>query len=150
MTRSQRIAQLLEVAEARDRNVSRSLSEHRGALEAAQEQLRELLGYRDEYARQFERTGGGGLPGAQLQDYRLFLDRLNRAIAAQNKRIEAQQREYESWRQRWLESHREVASLDKAVERLRDLERQTSEREEQRRNDELAQRRRGWNGEPRE
>ncbi len=67
----------------------------------------------------------------QLQEYRLFLARLNDAIAQQQKTVLQAERDVERCRSGWMRTRTRSQALDKVRERYQHVERQEAERREQ-------------------
>ncbi|MAT65568.1 MAG: flagellar export protein FliJ [Gammaproteobacteria bacterium] len=138
MTRSKRIQPVVDVAERREQEQARRLGAARRELEQQRQQLDQLILYRDEYARQFEQSGNSGLSVARLQDYRVFLSRLNLAIDQQRERIARSEQACEEQRRHWLASRTRAQALDKVADRYREEEHQARERRAQSESDEFA------------
>ena len=77
MSRSKRMKPVMQVAENREQQAARDLGAAQQRLAVQERKLEELQTYRDQYAQQFEQTGGGGIGAVRMQDYRVFLARLN-------------------------------------------------------------------------
>lgn len=138
MTRSKRIKPVVDVAERKEQEQARHLGAAQRELEQQRQQLEQLILYRDEYARQFENAGNTGLSVARLQDYRVFLARLNQAIEQQRNTIAETEQACEQQRRHWLESRTRAQALDKVAERYRSEEDQARERRDQTESDEFA------------
>lgn len=138
MSRQQRIEILLHAAQEQGQEATRALAHRRLLLDEADRRLKDLLGYRDEYA------GGttAGTPGlgVQLQDYWRFMSRLNSAIAEHRERLDQQKVAVEQSFERWQDTQRQVAVLGKVIERIRSAERLVMERREQRMQDDQPRR----------
>jgi len=76
--------------------------------------------------------------GVNLQDYWRFMGRLNSAIDEHRTRLEQHSLAVEQSLQRWQEAQREVAVIEKVIDRLRTREGQVQDRVEQRLLDEVA------------
>lgn len=138
MTRSKRIKPVVDVAERREQEQARHLGAAQTELQQHRHKLEQLIQYRDEYARQFENTGNNGLSVARLQDYRVFLNRLNQAIEQQKDVIRQAEQACEQQRQRWLDSRTRAQALDKVADRYQREEAQSRERQAQIETDEFA------------
>lgn len=138
MTRSKRMNPVLRVAEHREKDAARRLGQTQQRLQQQQARLRELIGYRDEYNLKFQQTCGAGVDVKQLQEYRMFLARLNDAIAQQQRVLASVQREVEQARTGWLRTRSRSQALDKVRDRFIDAERQEAERREQADSDERS------------
>jgi flagellar protein FliJ len=130
LSREDRIALLLRVAEEQGQDATRALAHRRQTLEEAGSRLDELLGYREHCARG-DAVGTVGL-AAGFQDYWRFLGRLNTAIAEQRERIEQQRLAVEQSLERWRDAQRQVAVLEKVMARIRASEVRKVERRDQR------------------
>lgn len=136
MTRSKRMQSVVEVTASRERDAARRLGDLQNRELAAAQRLEELIRYREEYTRQF--ADGVSLPAARLQDYRVFLSRLNQAVEAQQKLLARAQQECAAQRSRWLEIHSRAQALGKVALRYRDAERDDHERREQKEADQRS------------
>lgn len=142
MTKSKRLKPVATIADTRQRQAARLLGESERALQAREARLTELIAYRDEYITRYER-GNGSITAGQLQDYRVFLSRLNEVIAQQEQLVVQARREYTDKRQRWFALYGKSRALDQAVARFERVERRDAERREQGVLDERAQYARG-------
>lgn len=140
MTRSKRMKPVVKVAEGREQAAARVMGEAQRRLSEQEQKLEELISYRAQYTEQFQISGGAGLGAARLQDYRVFLSRLNQAIEQQHQRIEHCQQDCERQRSHWMATRTRSQALDKVVERYQREERRADDRREQRDSDEHGQR----------
>ncbi len=140
MTRSKRMKPVVKVAEGREQAAARVMGEAQRQLQAQEDKLQELITYRAQYTEQFQVSGGAGLGAARLQDYRVFLSRLNQAIEQQHVRIAQCQQDCERQRSNWMATRTRSQALDKVVERYQREERRADDRREQNETDERAQR----------
>ncbi len=131
MKKSKRMKPLAEVAESRERTAARVLGERRKALAEAEAKLAELLGYRDEYAKKLEFSGGVTTDARRMYDFRVFLSRLNEAIVHQQLRVEQSRKEYETKRHQWYATRTKIRAVDKIIERYRGDEARVLERRDQ-------------------
>lgn len=150
MTRSKRMNPLVHVAEHREQAAARRLGQVQQRLQQHQARLRELMGYRDEYNLKFQQTCSVGVDVKQLQEYRLFLGRLNDAIAQQHRVVASAERDVEHARTAWLGTRTRSQALEKVRERFVAAERQEAERREQADLDERSTQNAGRNRDPNE
>ncbi len=136
MTRSKRMQPVVHVTANRERDAAQRLGECQQRVQAAEKRLQELIQYREEYTQQF--ASGGSLNTARLQDYRIFLQRLNQAVDQQIQQLQLVEQECAGLRQRWLDLHMRVQALDKVVERYRGEERSDQDKREQKESDHHA------------
>ncbi|MBU1191912.1 MAG: flagellar export protein FliJ [Gammaproteobacteria bacterium] len=137
MTRSKRMQSVVEVTASSERESARVLGELQKRVQAAEQRYQELIRYREDYTQQF--ANGGSLTVARLQDYRIFLSRLNQAVEQQQQLVERAQQDCAKQRQRWMEIHTRVQALGKVVTRYRDEERSDNDRREQKDSDAQSQ-----------
>lgn len=140
MTRSKRMIPVVKVAENREQAAARSLGEVQQRLAAQQCKLEELVTYRDQYSSEFQQRSGQGMGVARLQDYRVFLARLNEAIQQQQQVVERCQQDCERQRRYWMSTRTRTQALGKVVDRYHREEQHLLERREQHASDERAQR----------
>lgn len=140
MARSRRMQPVQRVAQSRQQAAMQKLGQSRQHLDAQRRKLDELRAYREQYTREFVACGEGGLGAMRLQDYRVFLGRLNEAVRQQEAIIEKCSAEHEKINRQWLETRSRSQAIDKAVECFRQEERKQTDRKEQREQDEQAQR----------
>ena len=137
MTRSKRMQSVVDVTVNGERKAARRLGDLQQRLLAAEQRYAELLRYREDYTQQF--ANGGSLTVARLQDYRIFLDRLNQAVDQQQQAVVRAQQDCEKQRQCWMEIRSRVQALGKVVTRYRVEERSDTERREQKESDAQSQ-----------
>lgn len=140
MTKSKRLEPVARVAEGRERRAAIELAKFQERLAEQEARYQELLAYRDDYARRFEKAGRDGFDAARMANYRRILIQLGEAIAFQEQRLTTLRRDGELLRRRWTDTHTRTAALDKAIERFRGDERRDADRREQGESDERAQR----------
>jgi flagellar FliJ protein len=140
MTRSKRMIPVVKVAENREQAAARVMGEAQQRLAAQLRKLEELITYRDQYSSEFQQRSGQGMGVARLQDYRLFLARLNDAIQHQERVVERCQQDVERQRRHWMSTRTRTQALGKVVDRYRREEQRVVERREQHDTDERAQR----------
>jgi flagellar FliJ protein len=131
---------VVKVAESREQAAARILGEAQQRLAAQQRKFDELITYRDQYSSEFQQRSGQGMGVARLQDYRLFLARLNEAIQQQQRVVALCQQDCERQRRHWMSTRTRTQALGKVVDRYRREELQAGERREQLDSDERAQR----------
>jgi flagellar FliJ protein len=141
MKRSKRLMPVLELAESRERQTAQILGESRRKLEAAQRNLSSLISFRDNYLAQFERSGNAGLASRQLIEYRIFLAKINTAIADQEKAVHAAQTELRNRQAEWEAARRHSLGIKKVFEQTLGEESRLEEKKQQAEQDERGGRR---------
>ena len=107
----------------------RLLAEARRRLQHEQERLRELRRYLDEYR---QRCGRGGTDIRRWQEDRLFLQRLDQAVARQAERVAEAEAACRREQEGWLQSRQREETLQHVSDRLRQAQREQDLRREQR------------------
>ena len=137
--RSKRMASVQKIMGMHERNAARRLGKSQDQISRHQAQLRELIDYRDEYARGFRETARRTLGAQEMQDYHVFLNRLNHAIRAQQQVLDAVARDHETLRTRWLSTRSQTRAVERVIDRYRSQERYEQDQREQRESDHQSQ-----------
>jgi flagellar FliJ protein len=143
MARSKRMQPVQRVAQRREQAAIQKLGQSQQYLDAQRAKLEELREYRDQYARQFEDSGGAGLGAIRMRDYRIFLGRLNEVIRQQEAVVAQCDARHAQTREQWIATRSRSQAIDKVVDRFVRQERQQQDKQEQREQDERSQRRPG-------
>lgn len=146
MTKSDRLKPVKRVAESREQRAARAMAD---ALKRAKERgdrYQELLDYRKEYTARFTQGSESGAKqgtrtALQMQDFKVFLDRLDHIIHEQEKLVTIAQKEYEEKRTQWLATRTKTQALDKAIYRFKQAEQLRSSQKEQKDQDSRPHRR---------
>ena len=138
MTRSKRMRPVQQLAQSREQEAVQKLGQSQQYVQAQQAKLEELRAYRDQYARDFEASGGDGLGATRVQDYRIFLSRLGEAVSQQEAVIAQCGARHEQTRRQWMESRGQSQIVDKLVDRYCLEENKQLDRAEQKEQDERA------------
>jgi flagellar FliJ protein len=139
MMKSKRFEPIQEIASTSAKDLSRAMGEAGRKVADLERQLEQLQSYRDEYVRKSTQSAGA-IDAVQLQNYRMFLDRLGEALRQHLKNLDAARAEYEKRRALWSEKRIEAESLGRVVERFRKEEQHAADRREQREGDDAAMR----------
>lgn len=98
-----------------EREMARRMSDCRVKMERDEQQLLSLEQYRDQYLEGFHGAGSCCFRATQLQDYRIFLARLDQAIAQQQQVLMKSSKAFEDLQQHWLKLHGENKALQKLM-----------------------------------
>jgi flagellar FliJ protein len=139
MTRSERLAPVSQVAEKRERDAVKVMSDCQRAVDEHEKRLNELYEYRDEYSKRMQAAGRQGIDPSKLNDYNTFIRKLDDAIAFQKKEIETSKRIYEAKKSEWMALRTRSQALDKVVDKYKKEEQQVKDRREQKESDDRAQ-----------
>ncbi|MFO1330439.1 MAG: flagellar export protein FliJ [Rubrivivax sp.] len=105
----------------------------------ARRQGQQLMDYRAEYLQRWNRQFGRGGAIEIVQCYQSFMQRLDEAMAQQQRQIEAAERQQETLREALVRAEVRAASVRKLIERQQAERRRLQDRRDQRHTDELAQ-----------
>jgi len=134
-----RLQVLLDLAHDRLEAASAGLQRLRDQWQDAQAKLDQLTGYQKEYASGLQERLSTGIPAHLLSDYRLFLDKLARAIRAQGDEVERRRAAWEQEHARWLKLRQREQALEVLSQRHQAAQVQHESRREQKQQDEFAQ-----------
>ena len=123
-----------------EREMARRMSDCRVNMEKDEQQLMSLMRYRNQYLEGFHGAGGRCFKPAQLQDYRVFLARLDQAIDQQQQALRQSREAFEDMQLRWLKLHGENKALQKLINKREQRSMAERARGEQKELDERA----GW------
>jgi flagellar FliJ protein len=139
-TPSFNLQRLLELAEQQSAIAAATLGLLNQELGRAQEKLALLIGYRTEYQQRLRDSIAHGVDGAGLRNFQNFLERLEQAIAQQQKIVTASQARTVGGRQEWQSKQRKYMAFDTLSQRSQAALRRRDASREQKMFDELASR----------
>ncbi|THB65246.1 MAG: flagellar export protein FliJ [Gammaproteobacteria bacterium] len=111
----------------------------RKALDIQQERLEQLANYREEYWRNLAAGGSATMNAARLQDFRLFLSRLDKAIEQQRNMVDDANQCYCRDNAEWNRAMVRERSIDCVVEKMELRDRKHQDKQEQKSMDEMGQ-----------
>jgi len=117
-----------------------ALQEHSARLRSAEDKLKQLQGYRDEYRAAKAAAMVQGMAMGRLREYETFLGRIDEAIAAQSVEVQRVQVAWESARLHWVEQHKREKAMDTLAERHAAEELQREIRQDRKSQDEFSAR----------
>ncbi len=132
MNRSTKLQPIAKINKQHERNAGRLHGETIRQAEQQQQQLDELINYRNHYSKAFKAASEAGLSVVQMQEYKLFINRLDDAIKQQKQHVNNGQNQCEVSQQKWLQKRSECQKIDKVIENRQHAEHQEKERREQR------------------
>lgn len=140
MTKADRLKPVSKIADERERAAAQALALAQKNYLQRQQRLEELTTYRSEYASQYADNPNLARPMVLLNDFRVFLARLDHAIVQQQGVVESARRDYEKKKRDWLKEHTKVKALEKVIERAAEQEQVIAGRKEQKELDDFVQR----------
>lgn len=114
-----KLQKVLTLQQSREQKAAGTMQKSREQRGQLQQQLTQLHQYRDEYEALFRRTSVVGIDARILEDYRLFLAKLNEAIERQQDQIGAAQQRYQQSRSLWTETWLRKEALSQLLGRNR-------------------------------
>jgi len=114
--RANKLQPLASLAKQNEHSAARLHGSVLNELKKQETQLEELITYRDQYLESFSSAGRTGLSAIQLQDYRVFLRRLDDAIQQQKQLVTNGLNESETSKQHWLEKRNKSKMVNKVVD----------------------------------
>lgn len=132
MTKSEKLQPIAKIRKQQELNAGRLHGESIKQAEKQQKQLDELVSYRDQYEKSFLSASQSGLSVVQMQEYRLFINRLDEAIKQQKQFVNNDQDKCEISQKEWMNKRSKCKMIDKVVENRQLTEHQAKEKTEQR------------------
>ena len=143
MNRVRRLEPIKELAERKERQAAQTFGQSQQILEAARKGLTSLHEFRQNYSEQFQASATQGLGIRRLQEYRAFLDKINKAIVDQEKRVQQAEREVDNKKRNWEAARAHLLGLQTVVDKLRGEALKQDQKREQSEQDDRAGRRSG-------
>lgn len=132
MTRTTRLQPIAKITRQEERNAARLHGETVQQAEQQQKQLDELITYRNQYLKGFQAAVKSGLAAVQMQDYRLFIKRLDEAILQQQQCVTNGQQQCATSQSKWADKRNRSKMINKVVEKSEQAEHDELEKREQR------------------
>lgn len=104
------------VAKLEAHKSARELSESQKSHSEKIAQLEQLIQFKADYEKTLTARGSKGMDAREFQDYRLFLARLNEAIAQQTQEIQGSEASLSAVRDEWVSKSQRNQALDQLVE----------------------------------
>jgi len=136
--RAKRMQSIAGLAKNKEQNAARLLGQKQQFLEQQCERLKELESYREEYARKFQSHSSLGLDARRMNEYRVFLEKLNMAIVQQREHITQATGDCDICQKSWMNTRIHSKALDKVVDRFKIEEMKQQDKREQNELDERA------------
>jgi flagellar FliJ protein len=140
MRRSSRLATLLKIEEAKEREEARAFAELKRLLNEKLAKLTELEAYLREYHQRFADLTRNGTQAGQLRSSYDFICQLSSGISQQQIAVSESELDMEESRRRWMEAKQRVDILQKTIDKMVAEEGEKERKMEQSITDEAAQR----------
>ncbi|HMM45603.1 MAG TPA: flagellar export protein FliJ [Candidatus Macondimonas sp.] len=139
MSSADRLEPMRGMARRHAEQAARELGQALTRLEQLQQQMADLLRYRDDYGLELGRAMSGGVRAAQMLGFRQMLERLDGALARQRELLADQAALCDLARRRYLDRQARVQALDDLIHSRRAAEQSRQATREQRLLDDLTQ-----------
>ncbi len=138
MTKPFTLAPLVDLAHQKNEAATRKLGKLNQQQQAAQDKLAALQQYRRDYATQFEEAAKQGMTPMDMQNFQLFIGRLDQAIQQQLQEIERANTSVRTGRHELMDTTRKMRSFDTLAQRHADNEKKLEAKADQRQQDEQS------------
>ena len=132
MQRSKKLQPVANLAKLNERSAAKQHGSVLRELKKQENQLDELINYRNQYLTAFKTASESGLSAIQMQDYRIFLQRLEDAIQQQQQNVINGRQNTQSSQTKWTDTRNQSEMINKVVENRQQVENQQVEKREQR------------------
>lgn len=132
MNRSSKLEPIAKINKQQERNAGRLHGESIRQAEQQQQQLEELINYRNHYSKAFQAASEVGLSVVQMQEYKLFINRLDDAIMQQKQQVHHGKSRCENSQKEWMQKRNKCQMIDKVIESRQQVEHQEMKEREQR------------------
>lgn len=129
---------LLDLAQNHTDAAARDLHALKVRWQEAEEKLRQLTAYREDYRARLLQTTKLGMQVNALRDFQLFLGKIEVAIRQQTEEVERCKKRWEDGRHEWQAKQRKLKAFDTLSQRHLSSERKREDKLEQREQDELS------------
>lgn len=131
---------LIELATSQTDEAAKRLGLAIRACDDTEQKLTMLLQYREEYEARFQTSLASGVTAAGYRNFQLFLDKLDTAIAGQQKIVNDAKRRIVDERSQWQSCERKRMSYDTLATRMLKAEERKANKLDQKLMDEFATR----------
>lgn len=129
---------LLDLAQDHTDAAARNLHKLKVTWQDAEEKLRQLMSYREDYRTRLLQATKLGMQVNSLKDYHLFLGKLEVAIRHQMEEVASCERQWEEGRHEWQAKQRKLMAFDTLSQRHLRSEQKREDKQEQHEQDELS------------
>ena len=136
--RLRRLQPALEAAQKQENQAACDCAQLQTELLSQEAQVKQLLGYREEYITQHQREAGEGLPAYKFREHALFLQQLDHSIEQVQQRLEQLHHSYQVRQAQWLQHRTQTQGLDTMLKDYQQAQADAEERHAQAETDEYA------------
>lgn len=135
MVKSKRLKPVHRVAESKEQTAAKELGDSTRYVHEQEERLAELRNYHAEYLEKFHTAAKMGMSALQLQEFRAFLAKLERAIREQESIIQDGRNVHKFKKNSWQQKHSRTQALGKVIDRYKQAEVKDQDKREQKESD---------------
>lgn len=139
---SRRFEPIRRLAEKKEKDAAAHFGRERRERDEAQARLQELRQYHQEYLQRYRQAMKEGGSAPRIRDYQHFIDKLERAIAEQERILERHRVKCEQAKRTWSDRYTDKRAIGNAMQRKREQEQLQQSRKEQRQLDDRGPRKR--------
>ncbi len=132
MNRSTKLEPIAKINKQKENNAGRIHGETMRQSDQQQQQLDELINYRNHYCKTFQAASESGLTVIQMQEYKLFISRLDDAINQQKQHVYHGKMRCETSQKEWMQKRSQSQIIGKVIEKRQQVEQQEAKQREQR------------------
>jgi len=136
VSRMRKLDPVIDIARKRTESELVKLGQSNALLQHEQNQLNDLMQYRDDYLARFRRDDPLVMSAKKALELRGFLAQLDQAIHAQQLQVNQSQSLVDRQQQNWLQARNKEQALDSLMAKYQANEQHQQQRREQRDNDE--------------
>ncbi len=139
MTRSNRMKVVHNYAQTKETEAATVASSSRVTCEQQKDRLTQLHDYRQEYWSKLINSQSTRFNAASLQDYRIFISRIDQAIEQQQNVVKSAEKDHEIKQHDWMQKRTKAKAIETVVSNLEEKERKHAQKIEQKAMDEQGQ-----------
>ena len=138
MNASNRLKPIKKLADNKEKASAQALGHSVNNKHCQQEKLQQLIQYRAEYIASMTHKTEQGMFGDQLQQYHLFLNKLDNAISQQQSAVEVSEQGLANSKDEWRESNTRANAISRVIGNLESKEKYQKNKKESAQLDELS------------
>ena len=138
MQRSKRLTPIKELAQNNEKNAAHALASALEKQKRESDKLEQLFQYRIEYLQQMEVQIKKGINGTKLQQYHLFLSKLDSAISHQKNVFESCVKQLDRTKNNWQQKHCKTEAISQVMNKMAVKEQNVLDKREAKQNDEIS------------
>lgn len=140
MKRSKRLQTIVDLKARQEQTALEILGQSQRQHSDMQKQVDGLATYRNDYVDKCNAFARDGVKVSRLVEFRAFIDKLDIAIAGQEKLLKRMEQDVQTKRQMWEFTHRSTQTIQKVRESALKVEKKIEDKREQLEQDERASR----------